>query len=145
MYPLAKDAVLHEIYVDDLLSGVDNIQEALDKQSQLISIMYAGKFELRKWSSNKSELLENIPPKFIEMNTSLDLQSDQSIKTLGIHWHPHTDHFGYKLKCTFDKSQVTKRKVVPEVAQLFDPIGWLAPIIITAKIFIQELWLSKLN
>ncbi|XP_033224244.1 uncharacterized protein LOC117177549 [Belonocnema kinseyi] len=41
------------------------------------------------------------------------------------------------------KDVITKRLLVSQSAQLFDPLGWLAPVIIVAKIFIQELW--KLN
>jgi hypothetical protein len=29
------------------------------------------------------------------------------------------------------------------VAKLYDPLGWAAPVVITAKILLQELWLLK--
>lgn len=37
---------------------------------------------------------------------------------------------------------MTKRKVLLVVAQLFDPAGWITPITIRAKIFIQQIWLE---
>ncbi|XP_059217770.1 uncharacterized protein LOC131994849 [Stomoxys calcitrans] len=36
----------------------------------------------------------------------------------------------------------TKRKVLSTVAQLFDPAGWITPIIVKAKILMQHLWLE---
>ena len=31
------------------------------------------------------------------------------------------------------------------IAKFFDPLGWLAPVVITGKIFLQKLWLEKLD
>lgn len=45
---------------------------------------------------------------------------------------------------TLDKSP-TKRSLLSDVAKLFDPLGWLAPVIIKAKIMFQALWLLKLE
>ncbi|XP_018407447.1 PREDICTED: uncharacterized protein LOC108783389 [Cyphomyrmex costatus] len=39
----------------------------------------------------------------------------------------------------------TKRKALSTIAKLFDPLGFLSPIIIIAKIFIQELWTLKIG
>ncbi|XP_018404637.1 PREDICTED: uncharacterized protein LOC108781220 [Cyphomyrmex costatus] len=39
----------------------------------------------------------------------------------------------------------TKRKALSTIAKLFDPLGFLSPIIIIAKIFIQELWALKIG
>jgi hypothetical protein len=34
---------------------------------------------------------------------------------------------------------LTRRKILSDIAKLFDPIGWLAPVVITAKIMMQDL------
>lgn len=39
----------------------------------------------------------------------------------------------------------TKRKILSEIAKLFDPSGWLSPCIILAKMFMQTLWLLPLE
>lgn len=36
--------------------------------------------------------------------------------------------------------KVTKREVTSRIGKLFDPIGYLQPVVITAKIIIQDLW-----
>lgn len=63
---------------------------------------------------------------------------------LGLHWHPINDHFS----CTIQAqsiSEFTKRRVLAETARLFDPLGWLTPVVMRAKIFIQSAWLRKLD
>jgi len=42
-------------------------------------------------------------------------------------------------------TEFTKRRVLAETARLFDPLGWLAPVIIHAKILIQSAWLQRLD
>jgi hypothetical protein len=37
----------------------------------------------------------------------------------------------------------TRCSILSFVAKLYDPLGWAAPIVITAKILLQELWLLK--
>ncbi|XP_024887121.1 uncharacterized protein LOC112464394, partial [Temnothorax curvispinosus] len=40
---------------------------------------------------------------------------------------------------------LTKRLVLSEVAQIFDPLGFASPVVIKAKMLLQELWLHKLQ
>ncbi|GBO19940.1 hypothetical protein AVEN_35883-1 [Araneus ventricosus] len=45
-----------------------------------------------------------------------------------------------------EQSEVyTKRAVLSQIARIFDPLGLLGPIITKAKIFLQKLWLLKLD
>lgn len=145
-YPIAAQTVLSEFYVDDLLTGADTISEAIEKQLQLICLMKSGKLELRKWSANRLELLEFVPTEHIEMKFPLDIETDSTIKALGVHWNPVSDTFGYKLKiASLENKNLTKRNLLSSISKLFDPIGWIAPVIITAKILIQQMWLTGLN
>ena len=51
-------------------------------------------------------------------------------------------HFKVVLQ-SFDRSRLTKRTALSMNARLFASIGWLAPAIITAKVFMQDLWRLK--
>lgn len=42
-------------------------------------------------------------------------------------------------------STITKRTMLSQTAQLFDPLGWLAPVIVRAKILFQSTWLRELE
>jgi hypothetical protein len=53
--------------------------------------------------------------------------------------------FTFTTKYNFDNEELTKRKVVSQAAKLFDPLGLVNPIVISAKIFIQNLWKRKID
>ena len=39
----------------------------------------------------------------------------------------------------------TKRGILQATASIYDPLGYFAPTILEAKLFIQELWIDKLE
>lgn len=73
-----------------------------------------------------------------------DLSEDSScFAVLGLHWQANKDVFTFKVNCTPIVEKITNRQVLSKLAQIFDPMGWIAPIIISAKVFMQSLWLLK--
>ncbi|XP_062541033.1 uncharacterized protein LOC134209068 [Armigeres subalbatus] len=57
-YPLAARAVTEDTYMDDVITGADTIQAASEIRKQLEEMTSKGGFQLRKWASNKLEVLE---------------------------------------------------------------------------------------
>lgn len=142
-FPIAAKVVRSDFYVDDCMSGADNVDEAIDLKIELLGIMKAGGLKLLKWSSNSKELLQTLPEDHIECKSSLQIDEDDSIKALGVYWHPGTDEFAYKVNAwEIDTESTTKRQILSEISKLFDPLGLLAPVVITAKILMQQLWLT---
>lgn len=39
----------------------------------------------------------------------------------------------------------TKRLLLSEIASIFDPMGWMQPLIIRAKLIMQETWKRKME
>ncbi|XP_045461903.1 uncharacterized protein LOC123672004 [Harmonia axyridis] len=56
-YPVASNMILNDFYVDDLLSGGNSVQEVKQARADLIKILGEYGFVLRKWMSNKQEVL----------------------------------------------------------------------------------------
>ena len=44
-----------------------------------------------------------------------------------------------------EDEKITKRSILSQTAKLFDPLGLLGPVVVSAKIMIQSLWKSKLG
>lgn len=142
-YPLAAEIAMRDFNVDDVMTGSDDILELTKAQDELTTMLKKGNFHLHKWCSNHSMLLENIPKK--KQEVSLDINSEKTeTKALGMKWIPKTDMFmlHYTPK---EHEKITKRTVLSETAQLFDPLGLVNPVIVLAKIFLQELWALKLD
>ena len=142
-YPLASEAIKTCFYVDDCMAGSNTLEDAKVLAEQLNQLLTAGGFHLRKWATNNSSVLQNIPEadKFESM---VDIPTDMSVCLLGVSWNPITDCFSYKVKgkgFCLD----TKRKLLSEISKIFDPLGWISPVIIAVKIIIQKLWLLNLD
>lgn len=144
-YPLATQIIQQEIYVDDVLSGAHKISEAKEKIQQINECLSAGGFILKKWASNDDELLSEIAPDSRERSSVVSIDDESPLRTLGILWQPRSDSFLFSSPHPSEHLHVTKRTVISKVAQLFDPLGWIAPVVIRGKIFLQELWKSGLN
>ncbi|XP_067633555.1 uncharacterized protein [Eurosta solidaginis] len=141
-YPLANNVLLHETYVDDILTGGYEIQSTLDSMTQVIEALKSGGFLLRKITANHPKLLEGISHSdFLDIDF-LKFQDSSSTKTLGIRWNALTDSFTYSYDPSPSNNSRTKRQILSAVAKLFDPAGWLSPIMITAKILLQQLWME---
>ncbi|KAL7723919.1 hypothetical protein ACLKA6_015870 [Drosophila palustris] len=144
-FPLAVDVVKQQMYVDDILSGADNVEQAENIKNQVIGMMHSGTFELRKWASNDPRLLQNIPLEHLETKGILDLQTSDGIRALGVYWTPLEDSFRFRVNFEIPVCIPTKRIILSTIARLFDPMGWLSPIVITAKMLMQVLWKTKLK
>ncbi|XP_011157571.1 uncharacterized protein LOC105194386 [Solenopsis invicta] len=107
---------------------------------QLVNMLAAGGFSLRKWASNAAELLEDLPTKDRAIDMDYSLDEDSSIKVLGIAWAPQDDAFSFRILLP-PPSAATKRLILATIARIFDPLEWATPVIIIAKILMQELWI----
>lgn len=137
-YPIASSIILSSMYVDDVISGCNTVGELCEAYDQLKSTFNSASFNLRKWSSNSSEFLNHIPEIDRETKTT-----NANVKALGINWAIAGDMFTYNFVIPFESYPKTKRQLTSEIASLFDPLGWLSPVIIAAKHILQGLWLEK--
>lgn len=142
-YPQAASVLQEDIFMDDILTGSDTLEETLELRNQLIQLLACGGFELHKWSSNNPALLKDIPVQHQESPVSFDLENQHIIKLLGVQWTPSSDIFSYKIELPDPKP--TKRSILSQIARIFDPLGWLTPVIMRGKCLLQQLWLSGLD
>lgn len=70
---------------------------------------------------------------------------NEDTKTLGILWNSNYDYLHYNTGNFKVQKHITKRTILSLSAQIFDPLGLLAPITIVAKLIIQQLWQLKLS
>jgi len=67
------------------------------------------------------------------------------MKVLGMHWDSEADTLSVKPVKMLERSFVTMRTVLKQVAKLFDPLGMFAPVTLKGKLFSQKLWIKQLE
>ncbi|XP_070068059.1 uncharacterized protein [Drosophila takahashii] len=144
-FPKASHIIRNFMYVDDVLAGSNSQQEAQLAIQELVTALNSAGFPLRKWTSNHKGVLKDIPNEHLLHSEFLNIDAESTAKTLGIRWRATTDEFYFVPPEISVKSSYTKREVLSQIAKLFDPAGWLAPFIVRAKIFMQEIWLQELG
>ncbi|XP_033231617.1 uncharacterized protein LOC117182625 [Belonocnema kinseyi] len=142
-FPIAFAVLKRDFYVDDLLTGTQTFEEAINLRNDLISLLKRGGFNLRKWGTNDPELTQHFSTE--NAKTFMSLNSTESIKALGIHWDAANDYIFYTVNFPNSKELFTKRSILLQISKLFDPLGLLSPVVVLEKIFIQLLWKIQLT
>lgn len=133
-HPTASEIINNESYVDDFHYGNNTIANTVHGRDELISILKPAGLELRKWASNDQAVLDGLPEYIITQ--------DSSQRFMGLLWDSSAGEFSYPCGTL---SVLTKRDLLTAIAKIYDPMGWIQPIIITAKILMQETWKNGLN
>lgn len=145
-FPLVSEKLKEDYYVDDFMSGCQTVEEGIRIYKEMKGLVAKGGFELQKWMTNNKDLSREIKEdRSIQKVESVEIKMDEVMKILGISWDRELDSFKYTVTFPPQPGSVTKRKVISEIARLFDPLGWVAPCVITAKILIQKLWLAGID
>ena len=126
------------LYMDDWLSGCDDEKEAFAMFSEAQEIMNTAGMELAKWASNSKDLSERIKG---ECQSAIAI----SHKVLGLEWSMLNDMFSFKGFSVSTDTCVTKRLALSLISRLFDPMGFLNPFVIRAKILFQTIWRQGLS
>ena len=141
------DYVERNFYVDDGLGSCKKPEEAiiLVKKTQC-ALMQGGNIKLHKIASNRQEVMEAFPQedlaKYIK---DLDLRKDflPLHTSIGIGWELEADTF--LIRTSPNKQPFTRRGILSTVNGIFDPIGFMAPVVIQGKLLLRELIHGTIN
>ncbi|KAK6028871.1 hypothetical protein OSTOST_05033, partial [Ostertagia ostertagi] len=115
----------------------DSIPTTSTEQSweQFFEFERTGSQEFTGPASQERKLANDAIWKAFEEN----LCTSDEVKVLGITWNTRNDQI--TLKCRYPKKEnITKRSVSEQVAAVYDPLGWLTPLTLAGKRFLQQLW-----
>ncbi|XP_075167743.1 uncharacterized protein LOC142239882 [Haematobia irritans] len=97
-YEFGSQVFRNETYVDDVLSGGHDIEEARLKQLQLMQILKSASFPLEKMTSNNDFLLQHLAREDLLDEDFLKFDESSTTKTLGIRWNAKEDEFFYNVE-----------------------------------------------
>ena len=91
-------------------------------------------FNLRSWNFNNAQIRASAEQQSLH-------DKDPGTKVLGLRWNTRTDKLNFQQHLPSNNADgITKRAVLRETSKIYDPLGFLTPVTIRAKILIQELW-----
>ena len=164
--PTLVSLVQNSLYVDDLVTGANTVNEAFDIYKGARRLMSNAGMNLRKWNSNSLELMKLIQadesklsndeievksPVMEEEESYVNSQfnlcessssSSEVSKLLGLLWETFSDCFTFDFtKLTEYAKQLpcTKRSLLRVSSKIFDPLGFLSPFVIKLKLMFQAL------
>ena len=132
------DQLKLSFYSDNKVTGVETREDGIHFYKHSKEVLNAAGMNLRGWVTNSIELQQNFVDERIP---------DADVKVLGLLWDSTTDVLRISVqmvKFEADLTRLTKRIVCGLAARLFDPLGFIEPFIVRAKIMMQELWAMKI-
>lgn len=132
------DTVLRNFYMDDCLKSVETVSGAIKLQEELRCLLKRGGFRLTKWMSSNKDVLAMIPESERAPSVKrLTIDELPTERTLGVEWNIEDDAFQFTPQ--IKEKKPTKRGILSSISSLYDPLGFVAPIILSAKLILQEL------
>ena len=126
-FPIAAKLIRSDFFVDDVISGCDNLEEAIMTRKQLCEIFSRYGFHLRKWCRNNSPILDNVPE--CDQGRHFDIQTVENIiKTIGM----IRDHKSDKFLLNASKlDEIKISKTICTVGSIFHPLGLYMPVTVS--------------
>lgn len=141
-YPEAADTIKRDFFMDDLMSAQDTESKAIETAKQVSAILKKGGFCLKKWASNSAKFSEEFCPNNTNSSVRVNMNAYGTVRTLGLSWNLDKDTLQYITTLPATPKQVTKRCILAEMQHIFDPLGWMTPAVLPAKLILQKLWLN---
>ena len=142
----AADFLCRNFYVDDGLTSVPTISEAIELIEDSQALCASAELRLHKFASNRKDVLEALPkddrPRDLK---DLDLRHDALPiqRSLGTYWCIESDTLGFRIERK-DKP-LSLRGIFSTISSVYDPLGTVSPVILTSKQILQDLCRPKVN
>ncbi len=158
--------ILRSIYVDDIVTGSRSDEQAYNLYTEAKALLKTGAFNLRKFLTNSPSLQARVvaeesshvtePAGVIgsaESFAQTTLGEAQELRdgeqrVLGVNWNVSSDQIVFSLDGLAEQAkqlEPTKRNVISLIGRFYDPLGFLAPIVVRFKVFMQALCGAKIG
>ncbi|XP_062619290.1 uncharacterized protein LOC134280860 [Saccostrea cucullata] len=135
------DFVVHNFYVDDGLTSVPSVEAAVSllKRTQT-ALKEEGNLRLHKIASNEPAVMnafrrQDLCKEMVSLNLEKDaLPVHQS---LGLSWDLQFDTFTFQIQ--LEEKPDTRRGCLSTLNSIYDPLGFVAPMLIQGKILLRDI------
>ena len=134
----ACKVVDNNFYVDDLLLSCPTVEDAQQVVAEVKEMLRKAGFQLTKWLSNHNDVVSSFPNEEKGLaNKPLPDANNAGERVLGVLWDIENDEFRFSIDV--HKRPPTKRGILSMMHSLYDPLGFVAPILIEPKSLLRNL------
>ena len=138
----ASKALLRDFYVDDHLKSVADVEHAKVLFGATREMCASGGFNLYKFVSNSSELLEHIPsdclaPSLVDLN--MPGQQLPMERALGVSWCLEDDTLRFRI--VLKDKPLTRSGVLSTIGSIYDPTGVAGCFLLPGRLILQSITL----
>ena len=156
-YPRAVEMIVKSTIVDDHIDSVPTDEEAIELIAQLVEIHANIGLKIAKFNSNSKAVSANLPEGTSKSESMVSFDSYVSetayapgtekkmpqVRTLGQQWNMVGDHFTFGDFEINESTVWTKAACLSQAHKVFDPLGFVCPLMLEARIFLQGLWVKE--
>ena len=156
-YPVTSTQLKRNSYVDDLGLTGNSMEEIKARAEEADVILTHANMQVKRWVFSGDGEQIGIG----EVQENMSLEETTSERMLGIIWDPQEDVFKFKVRVNLSplkkksrlgpdltKSElienppkvITRREYYSQIQSLFDPVGFLSPILLSAKLLLRRTW-----
>ena len=140
--PAIAEIINKLFYVGDCLVSLFSVEAVIEVRRSLSDLPAKRGFRLRKWLSNTQDVLETIPEADrSEVSIGHTFQDSDQKKLLGMLWKLKEGAFTFTVN--LPPRPLTRRDILSALCSLFDPLGFVSPVILEGKIILQGLCRRK--
>ena len=132
--------IRRNVYVDDVLKSASTEDKAIELVKDVKAVCGNGGFNLTKFVGNTERIINSIPDDHrAEKVKNLALGQDKLPieRALGVIWCVESDTLNFKIELK-DKP-CTHRDILLTISSIYDPLGFIAPVVLVGKKILQDI------
>ena len=136
--------VRNNFYVDDGLISLPTPESAVSLMKRTQKTLKKSGLRLHKIASNSETVMQAFPAEDLSKDIqNLVIGSDELPlqHSLGLEWKLASDSFLFHV--SEETKPYTKRGVLSTINSIYDPLGLVAPVVVTGKLILRELMSEK--
>ena len=122
-------------------TSCQSVENARNMLRDTIQICSNGNLNIHKLLSNDIEVIKDFPPQLWAVKMDSEVISCE--RALGVSWCLETDQFVFSFDIPFHVEKCTRRSILSLTASIYDPLGLIAPLVLPAKLILQESCIEK--
>ena len=142
-YPAASDLLIRNSYMDDIPGSAETERDGMQLMREAEHILKEKGFTMKNWTFSGQMQGQEKSLDQAAVQELLKAKGNAIGKVLGMGWEPEGDTIQFPLASMDGDAETTKRKCLSLICSIYDPVGLLAPVTVTAKIVLRNIWANK--